>query len=192
MSITSYLQQLKKQYQTQTIGRRKLAEFSSQAQHLAKQAIFAAQRDSLPEADKLLAEASSLLSQGLQLTSKVKELESLGSYRAALEEYVEAELFTKFLQTGKLDKVGKFNITPEVYLGGLSDMVGELVRYAIKLATAGKIKEVDKLVEVGTMVVAELAAMNLTGILRTKFDQAKQHLRRLEDIRYDLSIRRHV
>lgn len=192
MSITSYLQQLKKQYQTQTIGRRKLAEFSSQAQHLAKQAIFAAQRDSLPEADKLLAEASSLLSQGLQLTSKVKELESLGSYRAALEEYVEAELFTKFLQTGKLDKVGKFNITPEVYLGGLSDMVGELVRYAIKLATAGKIKEVDKLVEVGTMVVGELAAMNLTGILRTKFDQAKQHLRRLEDIRYDLSIRRHV
>jgi predicted translin family RNA/ssDNA-binding protein len=192
MLITSYLQQLKKQYQTQTTGRRKLAELSSQAQHLAKQAIFAAQRDNLPEADKLLAEANSLLTQGQLLTRKVKELESLGSYRAALEEYVEAELFTKFLQTGKLDKVGKFNITPEVYLGGLSDMVGELVRYAIKLATAGKIKEVDKLVEVGTMVVGELAAMNLTGILRTKFDQAKQHLRRLEDIRYDLSIRRHV
>lgn len=192
MSITAYLQQLKKQYQTQTVGRRKLAEFSGQAQHLAKQAIFAAQRDNLPEADKLLVEAKSLLSQGQLLTRQVKELESLGSYRAALEEYVEAELFTKFLQTGKLDKVGKFNITPEVYLGGLSDMVGELVRYAIKLATAGKIKEVDKLVAVGTMVVGELAAMNLTGILRTKFDQAKQHLRRLEDIRYDLSIRRHV
>jgi predicted translin family RNA/ssDNA-binding protein len=192
MSITLYLQQLKKQYQTQTIGRRKLAEFSSQAQHLAKQAIFASQRDNLPEADKLLAEANSLLLQGQLLTRQVKELESLGSYRAALEEYVEAELFTKFLQTGRLDKVGKFNITPEVYLSGLSDMVGELVRYAIKLATVGKIKEVDKLVEVGTMVVGELATMNLTGILRTKFDQAKQHLRRLEDIRYDLSIRRHV
>jgi hypothetical protein len=40
--------------------------------------------------------------------------------------------------------------------------------------------------------VGEMAAMNLTGSLRNKFDQGKQHLRRLEDIRYDLSIRRYA
>ena len=35
-----------------------------------------------------------------------------------------------------------------------------------------------------------LLQMDLTGHLRTKVDQAKQHVKKLEEIRYDLSLRR--
>jgi predicted translin family RNA/ssDNA-binding protein len=167
-------------------------EISAQAQHLSKQAIFTAQRGELKEAGSLLAGAATLLKQGQALCRKVGELEYLGSYRAALEEFVEADLFTTFLKRGAVGRVSKVTVAPEVYLGGLSDMLGELVRYAVKLATEGKRAEVDKLARFVTQVVGEMAAMNLTGSLRNKFDQGKQHLRRLEDIRYDLSIRRYA
>jgi predicted translin family RNA/ssDNA-binding protein len=192
MKITAYLKQLRRTYQATALARRKLVELSAQAQHLSKQAIFTAQRGELVEARQLLASAVSLLKQGQALCRKVGELEYLGSYRASLEEFVEAELFTSYLATGKLVRVTQFTVAPEVYLGGLSDMLGELVRYAVKLATVGKRAEVDRLAELVTQVVGELAAMNMTGSLRSKFDQAKQHLRRLEDIRYDLSVRRHA
>ncbi len=192
MTITSYLKQLRRTYQATAVARRKLMELSAQAQHLSKQAIFTAQRGELPEARSLLASAAAKLKQGQALCRKVGELEYLGSYRAALEEFVEAELFTSFLASGEISRVTEFAVAPEVYLGGLSDMLGELVRHAVKLATEGKRLEVDRLAKLMTEVVGELAAMNMTGSLRSKFDQAKQHLRRLEDIRYDLSVRRHA
>ena len=37
--------------------------------------------------------------------------------------------------------------------------------------------------------VAGLTAMDFSGYLRTKFDQARGHLRRAEEILYDLSLR---
>lgn len=192
MSIIPYLRRLRRTYQTTALARRKLVELSARAQHLAKQAIFTAQRGELQGARKLLNEAGGLLKQGQALCRKVGELEYLGSYRSALEEFVEAELFTSFLQTGQLGRVTQFAVAPEVYLGGLSDMLGELVRYAVKLATEGRRVEVDALARLVTEVVGELGAMNMTGSLRGKFDQAKQHLRKLEDIRYDLSVHRHA
>ncbi len=192
MEITTYLRELRRTYQATAQARRKLVDLSAQAQHLSKQAIFTAQRGELKQAQELLAAAVALLKQGQALCRQVGELEYLGSYRAALEEFVEADLFTTYLKRGGVGRVSKVKVAPEVYLGGLSDMLGELVRYAVKLATEGKPTEVDKLAKFVTQVVGELAAMNLTGSLRNKFDQAKQHLRRLEDIRYDLSIRRHA
>jgi len=191
MINTSYLRQLGAKYRATGQARRRLSELASQAQHLAKQAIFIIQRGELASGASLLKQSEDILKQGRSLFRKVEEIESIGSWRAALEEYAEAKLFLTYLKTSKVEKITSFAIPLEVYIGALSDFVGELVRYAVMLATEGKVEEVRKLVKVSTIIVGELAAMNLTGNLRSKFDQSKQHLRKLEDIQYDLSIKRH-
>ena len=75
-------------------------------------------------------------------------------------------------------------------IGGISDAAGEIARYAMLRATARDIKEVDRLYAVAFSIVEMLLALDLTGSLRSKFDQAKQHLRKIEEIRYDLSLRK--
>lgn len=191
MNNTKFLNDLGKAYQKAAAGRRQLSDFANQAQALAKQAIFAAQRGNLVEANTLLKKSEGFFQNGKAVLKKVEEIEYLGSWRAALEEYVEAKLFVSYLETKKIVPVTGYKIPTDVYLGAISDLLGELARYAVKQATSGDKKNVQTLVEVATVVVGELAAMNLTGSLRSKFDQAKQHLRKLEDIQYDLSLRRH-
>lgn len=188
---TKYLSELNRKYQASASARREIAELAARAQHLAKQAIFAAQRGAMSESETLLAEARSLLLQGRKVARHVQDAEQQGSYRAALEEFVEARLFWEFLEHGKVTKITLVPVPLETYLAALSDMVGELARYGVRQATSGDKISVQELAQAAEVIVAELARMNLTGYLRTKFDQARQHLRRLEDIKYDLSLRRH-
>ena len=60
---------------------------------------------------------------------KIKEE---GSYRAAVEEYVEAVLFRQFIMEGKIGEIKTMPIEFELYLAGLCDVPGELYRFAIK------------------------------------------------------------
>lgn len=192
MIDNKYFSNLKKRYLTTGQGRRKLSELSNQAQYLSKQAIFALQRGEINQGQKMIEEALVWLKKGQAMYQQVDDLEHQGSFRAALEEYAEAVLLIDFLNNKKIGKINNIEVPLEVYLGALSDMVGELVRYAVKMATAGQIKKIPPLVDEATIIVSQMAAMNMTGSLRSKFDQAKNHLRKLEDIQYDLSVKRHV
>ncbi len=184
-----FFQQIKKRYQTSGQGRRQLSEMSNQAQFLSKQAIFASQRGDLSQAATLLKQAEQSLLSGQKLVRQIEDLENQGSYRAAWEEFAEAKLFYNYLSSGNLGAIVKTELPVEVYIGAVSDLVGEMVRYAVKLATDGQGVKVGAVVKVATDLVAILGEMNLTGGLRSKYDQAKHHLRRLEDIQYDLAIK---
>ena len=89
----------------------------------------------------------------------------------------------------KIGDVYDFKVPLEVYIGGLTDTIGEAARYAVTAATQKDNQLVIKLVDTVKAVMSELVAMNLTGYLRNKFDQAKNALRKLEDILYDLSLK---
>jgi len=77
---------------------------------------------------------------------------------------------------------------PDILVGGLSDLIGEFVRLAVKRAIDRDKKSVDKLLEMSNELIEFMLALDATGALRNKIDQARQHQRRLEDIRYDLSL----
>lgn len=77
---------------------------------------------------------------------------------------------------------------PSVYLAGLCDATGELVRWAVRQVTVGNPKAVAGVHETVAGVVEFLLDLDLTGYLRTKFDQAKKNLSRLEEMTYDLAI----
>ncbi|MFA4937299.1 MAG: hypothetical protein WC575_03370 [Patescibacteria group bacterium] len=189
MMDKKYFSFIKQRYSLTTATRRRLIALSSEAQHLAKQAIFSIQRDDLLEAKQLIDRSKKIVNQGAKLCQTIDELEFQGSYRQALEELVEAVLFYNFSTVGKIGKISGFKVPLEVYLGGLTDLVGELARRAVTLATRKQEQQVKQLAIAASEVVIELSQMNLVGYLRNKADQARGALRRLEDILYDLSVK---
>ncbi len=181
---------LQKDYESYDIGRRIIIKHSNDILKYSKQAIFALHRDNIKDAKKKIDEAGEELK---YLEKKIKDEEGLkyeGSYLAAVEEFVEANLFYQFIKTGNVGEIKGFTVATNSYLGGFCDLTGEIVRRAVYLATKRKYKEIAKCQKAIEEILAQLIQMNLAGHLRTKFDQAKNNLRKIEDIMYDLELKR--
>ncbi len=182
-------QQLKKDFEFYGEERRKLIAVSNEALTKSKQAIFSFHRDDLKSGNSLLTEVEKIFQDLEKKFKQEPELRYEGAYRAALEEYVEAKFFGRFLEDGKIDFIKGAEIDADTYLGGLCDFTGELVRKAVLAATDKKFKKVEELAAGIRDVIGELIKMNLTGYLRTKYDQAKNNLRRVEEVLYDVKMR---
>lgn len=185
-----YLQLLRAQVLGYAVKRREVIKTAGDAQHHAKRAIFALQRDDKAAGEESLRLASGLL---VELNKKFKGEKALfdeGSYLAAVEEYVEAYLFHQFWSGKELGKIVGLVVDADTYIGGLCDVPGELCRYAIKSATGKNFAVVEKCYKVSEEIIGELMDMDLTGYNRNKFDQAKGALHKLEQIVYEVSLRR--
>lgn len=172
-----------------TEKRREVIKLSGDILHSSKQAIFALQRDDTENADRLLGEAEETIHQLNKKFQKEGRLFNEGSYRAALEEYVEGFLFRQCLNNKPLGKISDLNVDTVVFIAGLADVPGELARYAIKSATERKFDVVKRCYEQAEEIIGAMITMNLTGYNRQKFDQAKQSLRKLEQIVYEVSMK---
>lgn len=155
----------------------------------AKEASFAAHRQDFKAANNQIAAAEKILLHLQKEYNKDNRLKFEGSYKACLEEYVEAKMFIAALQDQELKEISGINVGPEEYIGGLADMTGELVRQAVLQATAGNYDSLVKYRKLAEEIVATLMKLYLTGFLRQKFDDAKRNLKRLEQIQYDITIR---
>ena len=186
----SYLTKIKKNLHTYHSKRGEVIGESNNALHHAKRAIFALHRDNKKEAVEKIKMVEKIL---LGINKKYKTTPKIldeGSYKAALEEYVEAKCFFEFLETGKIGEIKVLAIPGEIYLAGLCDVPGELYRYAIKCATSKDIETTKKCAEMAQEIIGELIEFNLTSYLRTKFDQAKGAVNKLENVVYELSLRK--
>jgi len=184
-----YLQDLRQQILGYAVKRREVIKTAGDAQHHAKRAIFAFQRDDKAAGIESLQSANNLLAELNKRFKGDKALFDEGSYLAATEEYVEAYLFYQFWQGKELGKITGLIVDADTYIGGLCDLPGELYRYAIKSATAKKFDMVKKCFAMSEEVIAELMDMDLTGYNRNKFDQAKQALHKIEQVVYEVSLR---
>lgn len=185
----AFFTKLKKQYAAYDAERRVIIKISGDALTRAKQAIFSFHRGEAAKGKDLLNEAEGFLSEAAKKFKNQPELATEGSYRAALEEFVEARLLEMFLEEKTLGGVLLPGVDEDVYLGGLFDLTGELVRYAVLSATAKNKKEVLRASAALDDIAGEIISMNITGSLRPKYDQMKQSLRKMEEIKYDLSLR---
>jgi len=187
-----YLERIKDDSAGYEAGRRETIRLSDDIRTVSKRAIFAMHRDDLMAADRLLAEAVEGIASVRAKSQDGPQMTEEGSFRAALEEYVEARLYRDFLDGKELGpvEVAKIEVPSDVFLGGLCDMVGELQRKQVRLATDGDIDGVRAIRDLAEEVVNALLEMDLTGYLRNKFDQVKNSFRRSEEILYELSVRR--
>jgi len=184
------MQKLKKQYKMHRTMRHKLIGASNDLLRLAKQAIFSLHRNDKAKAKKNLDEIKKSF-QDLQkgLLKKHQELTLQGAYLAALEEYVEADLFYQALNGKKIGVIKGVDIGAEQYIGGICDMTGELTRRAVIKATEKDFSSVEKYTAIVEDAVGALLQFDLVGQYRQKYDDAKRNLKRLEGIRYDISLR---
>jgi predicted translin family RNA/ssDNA-binding protein len=182
---------LKEKHEDFVRSRRMLIKETSDILSASKQAIFAYHRSDKKEGDKLVREAKKgLKSIDIRFIQKDKTLLQQGSLKAAQEEFIEALFFGLVLDNKKLDLVKDVEINFESYFGGLCDLTGELVRKSVNLVSAGKMKDIKRFRNITEEIIKELIKFNLVGQLRVKYDQARNNLRKMEDIAYDIKIKR--
>ncbi len=185
---TKFFSKLKREYSAYVQGRNDIIVVSRDILKHAKQAIFACHRNQLPEAARSLTSAEAIIRQVQRRIAKNPSLGREGAFAAALEEYAEARLVYTYLQTGTVGALREIELSHEIYIGALSDLTGELTRKAIAYATERNVAEVRKIHQVVSEILEQFITFDLLSHLRSKYDQARKNLRKIEEILYDLSL----
>ncbi|MFZ2969675.1 MAG: hypothetical protein WA063_00855 [Minisyncoccia bacterium] len=184
-----FIKSLRNNYEKKEAERSHIIGMSNKILSNSKKAIFSLHRDDIKGAEEKLSEAEEIMKK-MKDEIGYERMSKEGSYAAASEEYVEAKMFYFFMTGKKIDKIEGACLGIESYLGGMCDLAGELVRRAVKEATEGRLEEVERISLVINEIMAELIEFNMTGALRTKYDQAKHSLKNMEKINYDIKVKR--
>ena len=192
MSLLSLdIQQQTLERQTKLTRLRKdLQQVAAEVLSASKRSIFALHREDTHASEQERKTAEQAIARGWTIVSSEGLLAHEGAWRAAREEYAEAALLAEYVKDHTLNIHPDKDHDPDILIGGLSDFLGELVRLAVLAATRGHIQPIEQYYQDAVELMDFLLQMDLTGHLRTKVDQAKQHVKKLEEIRYDLSFRR--
>jgi len=184
-----FFEKLLLEYKSSESERRQIISLSNVVLHESKRIIFTLHRKDIENAKNLLVEVEKALD-SLEKKFGNNRLVAEGSYLAATEEYVEAKMLYKVLNNEKIDKFNNIKLNYNSYLGGICDLTGELVRVAINEASSGKLEKVEEIKNIINDIMAELVKFDMTGYLRTKYDQAKTNLKKIEQINYEIKIRK--
>lgn len=185
-----FFQKLKKDYDQQESERQQIISLSNIVLHDSKRVIFALHRGDINKANEQFIEIENIIVKKLEKKFGYQRIMQEGSYRAAVEEYVEAKMFYFVITNKKIDKIKTIKLNFDSYLGGICDLTGELIRKATNAAAENNLKEVIKIKNIINEILAELVEFDMAGYLRTKYDQAKTNLKKIEQIYYEIKIRK--
>lgn len=188
MISQKFLEQLKKDYRANESERRQINSAANNILFESKRTIFALQRSDFKTSEKKLLEIEKAFKNLAQHFGQ-ERLNREGSYRAAAEEYLEGKTFYAIIKNKKIEPTKDLCLDYEAYLGGICDLIGELVRYATNQAAQGKFAAVAKIKANAEAIMTQLLDFDMTGYLRTKYDQARSHLRKLEQMTYEIKLR---
>lgn len=183
-----FLEHLKEDYTANEKERRQIISASNGILFEAKKIIFAIQRQDLKTATEKLAALESEF-KSLEKRFGIDRLRKEGAYKAAAEEYLEGKTLFLVIKKKPITKIDGTAFDYEAYLGGICDLIGELVRYATNQAAKGKFSEVSKIKKAADDIMVQLVDFDMTGYLRTKYDQARGHLRKLEQMAYEIRLK---
>lgn len=183
-----FIQKLHKEYQDSNSERRQIISLANVILHDSKRVIFALHRGDLKKAEESLSEIEKVFKKLEEKFGWTRMYEE-GSFKAGVEEYVEAKMFYLLLNGKKLDTIKGLKLSYESYLGGICDTTGELVRQAVNEAARGNFSEVQKIHDTLNEIMSELVEFDMTGYLRTKYDQARGNLRKIEQVNYEVKLR---
>jgi predicted translin family RNA/ssDNA-binding protein len=155
----------------------------------SKNAVYSLHRGDLKQADTLLAKAESAVKE-LSPFLEANPTLRFGSYSAALEEYVEAQMYKHFLQRSKVVSRAEIPlaINTQEYLLGLVDFTGEVGRYAVACATTRNLPEVKKCYTLVDLLLTEVHQLKVGGNIKKKTGALKSNLGKLENMVYELAL----
>jgi predicted translin family RNA/ssDNA-binding protein len=183
-----FFEKLRGDYQKSNSERRQIISVSNNVLNDSKRTIFALHRGDLSAAEANFAAVEASLKE-MEKNFGFDRNEDEGAYKAAVEEYVEAKMFYYFLVGKEIDAIPEVKLDYDSYIGGISDYTGELVRYATNQAAAGNFEKVEEVKREINDVISELLNFDLTSYLRTKYDQARHNLRKIEEMAYEVKLK---
>ena len=185
---------IKKTLEADDENREKIIKISRNIVRPSKHAIHALHRGENEKAKELLDTASQSIEEAYKLIDE-SQFNTVGAFGAGIEEYVEAKSYYLFLTEKRLparnDLGLSFDIPQNKYLLGLCDLPGELARKAVLYAIEDNkegVAEIHAVIE--QMVEALLQFDFRTGEYRKKIESVKYQLTKVQDILYDLHIKK--
>ena len=167
--------------------REKLIKKSRDVLKLSKLIIYAVHRDEIKNAAELIVEIKKEKTELDKIAKHSKKMGCEGSYKVAIQEYVEALLYYEFVSSGKLVEL---DVDAEHFVLGLADLPGELTRRAVFLAGKGKTDEVLKIRDAMDLIYGEFLKFDFReNEIRRKVDAVKYELRKMEDLVLDLKLK---
>jgi predicted translin family RNA/ssDNA-binding protein len=171
--------------------REELIKKSRELLKISKQIIYSIHRENITEAKKNIVIAKKIKKELEKIILFNKKLSYEGSYSDGCQEYVEGLCYFEFVKNNKIPTLKSLNISAEDYLMGICDLTGELVRRAVRLATKRQINEVDKIKIFVEDLFEEFLKFDFrNGNLRKKYDSIKWNLKKLEEILYDIKLKK--
>ena len=169
------------------IKREQIIQASREIISLSKQIIYATQRGDMKDAasaiKKIKAKVKKLGGKDIAFDTNINSV--------AFQEYVEAIAFYEFIKNKKIPTRASLNVSAEDYLSGICDLTGELVRKAIYDVIHKRFDDAIKIKELVHDIYGEFLKLHLrNGELRKKSDAIKWNLKKLEEVMYDISMRR--
>lgn len=157
---------------------------------ISKAAIYNIHRHKISDASKQLKNAKTIIKKMDSFITKDATLASVGAYSEALEEYVEASCYYNFIKNNKLPTAKELGVETMVYLQGVCDLVGELVRKAINSSIKGEFKTALKIRDFVADIYGELMMFDFRNSpVRRKFDSIKYGLDKLENLILELKLK---
>ena len=180
---------IKKYQETQDLvyGVQKL---SNKIRAKSKEAIALLRREDKKESEKIIKEVENLFKLINKIAEENKELKNQSFYKEAVEEYIEAITFLNFLRKPAKKIPDFIEVKPEEVISGICDFTGELVRRAITIASPKNLKELVLYKKTVEDVAKELTKIGFRGKLRQKYDEVERNLRKIEDILYDIKLKK--
>lgn len=163
---------------------------SDRARIHAKRAIAFLRKANFEEAGKLIEESEKQLKALSQMIERQPRLAYDSVYRSAVEEYIEAKVLFAYLNGSELELPDYLVVEEEDILGGFADFTGELVRRATVIADVKTVDRVEEYRQRVEDLSGALIQVGFGGPLRQKLDHVERDLRRLENILYDIRLKK--
>ena len=180
---------IRKEQEKDDSEREKIILLTRKVVKLSKEVIYALHRHDIKAAEKSLKNLEDSMNKATLISKGTKHAFS-GSYKVAVQEYVEALSYYKFIKSGNIFKYDKKKMDYEHYVLGICDFTGELVRKALNKGIEGKFDEIKKIQKFVSSLYDELTKFDFrNGELRKKIDSLRWDLRKLEEIAFDLKAR---
>jgi translin len=178
---------IRKEIETRDEVREQIISQSREIITLSKQTIYAVHRKDMETAQKKMAE----MKKGILALQKIDIPLDTNMATVAYQEYAEAAAYAYFVEKGALMSKKAMGIDSESYLLGLCDLTGELMRKAVDDIINKNYEHAYKIRELVTLIYGEFLQFNLrNGELRKKSDQIKWNLQKIEDLIYDVEMKK--
>lgn len=182
---------IKGEFEREEGEREKIILESREIVKLSKEVIYSLHRSDLKQAKKASEDIDKRV-KALVKKYKGTKHEFSGSYRIALQEYVEAMAYYEFSSSGKLLEYDK-SLDYECYLLGLCDLSGELVRMALNMGIEGSFDKVYEIRKFVSELFDELMKFDFrNGELRKKTDSIRWDMKKLDDMVFELKMKNKV